>query len=115
MSRKHLPIGIFDSGVGGLTVFSAVSQLMPHEVLYLGDTARVPYGARSPDTILKYAQRVAGHLVNRGVKALIIACNTATTYALDYLKSRCAQENIPVIGVIRPALSTPTNKPKQCR
>ena len=103
MSRKDLPIGIFDSGVGGLTVFSAIAQSMPHEnLLYLGDTARVPYGARSPETVLRYAQCVAGHLANRGIKALVIACNTATSYALKELSVAAAKESIPVIGVIRP-------------
>ena len=103
MSRKDLPIGIFDSGVGGLTVLSAIAQSMPHEnLLYLGDTARVPYGARSPETVLRYAQFVAGHLANRGVKALVIACNTATSYALKELQQAAAKENIPVIGVIEP-------------
>ena len=103
MSRKDLPIGIFDSGVGGLIAFSALAQSMPHEnLLYLGDTARVPYGARSPKTVLRYAQCVAGHLANRGIKALVIACNTATSYALQELQEAAAKESIPVIGVIRP-------------
>lgn len=103
VERKDLPIGIFDSGVGGLTVFSAIAKSMPHEnLLYLGDTARVPYGARSPKTVLRYAQCVAGHLANRGIKALVIACNTATSYALNELREAAAKENIPVIGVIEP-------------
>jgi glutamate racemase len=70
--------------------------------LYLGDTARVPYGSRSPETVLRYAQCVAGHLANRGVKALVIACNTATSYALKELKEAAERESIPVIGVIEP-------------
>ena len=103
MNRKDLPIGIFDSGVGGLTVLSAIAQSMPYEnLLYLGDAARVPYGSRSPETILRYAQGVAGHLANQGVKALVIACNTATSYALKYLQQAANKENIPVIGVIEP-------------
>ncbi len=103
MPHKDLPIGIFDSGVGGLTVFSAIAQTLPYEnLLYLGDTARVPYGSRSPETILKYAQRIAGHLTSRGVKALVIACNTATSYALQELREVAARQSIPVIGVIRP-------------
>lgn len=115
MDIIDLPIGIFDSGVGGLTVFSAVAKKLPREnLLYLGDTARVPYGSRSPETVLKYAQRVAGHLVNRGVKALIVACNTATTYALEYLQEAAQKENIPVLGVIAPgaqkAVAGSTNK-----
>jgi glutamate racemase len=103
--RQRLPIGVFDSGVGGLTVAHAVRMALPHEdILYLGDTARVPYGTRSPQTVQRYAERVAGHLVRRGIKALVVACNTATTYALPTLIEVGQARGIPVIGVIEPGV-----------
>lgn len=94
------PIGVFDSGVGGLTVLDAIQKELPHEsVIYLGDTARVPYGNRTPETIARYARECANALVERGVKAIVIACNTASAHALDILQS---QMSIPVFGVIDP-------------
>jgi len=103
---RERPIGVFDSGVGGLTVLSALGQRLPGEhLLYLGDTARVPYGNRSPQTVLRYAERVAGHLLGRGIKALVVACNTATTWALDALTETGRQRGIPVIGVIQPGVT----------
>lgn len=103
--RQRLPIGVFDSGVGGLTVAHALHKALPHEdILYLGDTARVPYGTRSPQTVQRYAERVAGHLVRRGIKALVVACNTATTYALPALIKVGRTQGIPVIGVIEPGV-----------
>jgi glutamate racemase len=105
VSRKELPIGVFDSGVGGLTVVRAMRDLLPHEdIIYLGDTARVPYGSRSPETVARYAQRVAGHLFRRGIKALVVACNTATTYGLESLSEVGDSRGIPVIGVIAPGV-----------
>jgi len=105
VKRIDLPIGVFDSGVGGLTVLDAIRRRLPAEdLLYLGDTARVPYGTRAPDTVVRYAHRVAGHLVRRGVKAIVIACNTATTWALDALEQAAAPLSIPVIGVIAPGV-----------
>jgi len=96
---------VFDSGIGGLTVLRALREALPHEnLLYLGDTARVPYGPRSPETVRRYAHRVAGHLVRHGVKALVVACNTATTWALDELSRACAALKIPVVGVITPGV-----------
>lgn len=101
MSNNHLPIGIFDSGVGGLTVLDAIRETLPGEdYLYLGDTARVPYGNRTPQTIIRYAISCAKKLTDRGIKALVIACNTASAYAIDALR---AQLDIPVYGVIEPA------------
>ena len=98
-------IGVFDSGVGGLTVLSALQAAMPnHSFLYLGDTARVPYGTRSPDTVVRYATAVAQALIERGAQVLVIACNTATTYALDHLREICEPLNIPVFGVIEPGV-----------
>lgn len=93
-------IGIFDSGVGGLTVLKEVARLLPQEELfYVGDTARVPYGTKSPETVRRYAVESAGFLVQQGVKMLVVACNTASAVAVEELAS---QFQIPVIGVIEP-------------
>ena len=101
--RADLPIGVFDSGVGGLTVLSALIERLPAEnLIYLGDTARVPYGTRSAETVLRYSERVAGHLVKAGIKMLVVACNTATTWALDALTITGERIGVPVIGVIAP-------------
>lgn len=95
------PIGIFDSGVGGLTVFKAISSLLPNEnLLYLGDTARVPYGTKSRETIIRYTLMAAQKLVDRGIKLLVIACNTATSAALPNVAEYFAP--IPVLGVVEP-------------
>jgi glutamate racemase len=92
------PLGIFDSGVGGLTVVRAVQDLLPGEhIVYLGDTARLPYGSKSPDTIRQFAEQDLHFLLNRGVKAVVVACNTATAHALPLLREIC---DVPVIGVI---------------
>lgn len=97
---SSLPIGIFDSGVGGLTVMRAVTDALPTEsVVYLGDTARVPYGNRSPQTIRRYATNATAMLTAEGVKALVIACNTASAYALEHVRER---HDMPVIGVVEP-------------
>ena len=102
---NQLPIGVFDSGIGGLTVLAALSRALPSEdLLYLGDTARVPYGTRSPETVTRYSARVASHLYRRGVKALVIACNTATTHALPTLTAAGAAVGVPVIGVVKPGV-----------
>lgn len=96
-------IGIFDSGVGGLTVFRRVAERLPQEdILYLGDTARVPYGTKSADTVARYARSCANLLLARGIKLLLVACNTASAYALDALR---ASLEIPVIGVVEPGAS----------
>ncbi len=93
-------IGIFDSGVGGLTVFKEVAALLPREnLIYLGDTARVPYGTKSVKTVQRYALEAAEFLVDRGVKMLVVACNTASAVALEQLRERF---HLPVIGVIEP-------------
>lgn len=99
--NNELPIGVFDSGVGGLTVLKALRQTLPHEhLIYLGDTARVPYGTKSPVSITRYAIQAAEHLRRRGIKLLVIACNTATAVALDELQKQLAP--LPVVGVIEP-------------
>jgi len=98
--RPADPIGVFDSGVGGLTVVRALRAALPDErLVYLGDTARLPYGTKSADTVLRYARRCAEFLRRRGAKALVIACNTASAYALEALE---AELPIPVVGVVRP-------------
>lgn len=100
-SQSKLPIGMFDSGVGGLTVLDALSHRLPDEdILYLGDTARLPYGTKSPETITRYALQIADKLVNRGIKILIVACNTVSAVALDALTS--TWPDLPVIGVVHP-------------
>lgn len=95
------PIGVFDSGVGGLTVLRALRDRLPGEsFLYLGDTARLPYGSKSPETVGRYAEQAARILVDQGIKALVIACNTASAVALGPLTRRFAP--LPVIGVVEP-------------
>lgn len=93
-------IGVFDSGVGGLTVFKELLRLLPGEqLIYLGDTARVPYGTKSPRTVLRYAMEASAFLAEQGVKMLVVACNTASSVALPALEDRFS---LPVIGVIEP-------------
>ncbi|NIQ97948.1 MAG: glutamate racemase [Desulfuromonadales bacterium] len=93
-------IGIFDSGVGGLTVLKEISRLLPAEdLVYLGDTARVPYGTKSPETVCQYARQAGGFLTGLGVKMLVVACNTASAVALEVLKE---EFDFPVVGVIEP-------------
>jgi glutamate racemase len=93
-------IGVFDSGVGGLTVFKEIAELLPgEELVYLGDTARVPYGAKSPSTVLRYALEAAAFLSDQRVKMLVVACNTASSVAITELEERFS---LPVIGVIEP-------------
>ena len=95
------PIGVFDSGVGGLTVLRALAERLPQErFLYLGDTARLPYGTKTADTVVRYSVQCAGRLVDRGVKALVVACNTASSVALPALAA--AYPGIPVLGVVEP-------------
>ena len=94
------PIGVFDSGVGGLTVFREIARALPREALiYLGDSARVPYGTKSPATVVRYSLEAAAHLMSRHVKMLVVACNTATAAALPILREKLP---IPVIGVVEP-------------
>lgn len=101
MNSKELAIGVFDSGMGGLTVLKALRASLPQEsFIYLGDTARLPYGTKSPDTVKEYAMQMARILVERRIKALVIACSTATTAALPHLQSML--KDIPVLGVVAP-------------
>lgn len=97
---KDLSLGMFDSGIGGLTVLREVKKLLPHEhIVYLGDTARVPYGNRSAATVTRYSLENARFLLAKGIKMLIVACNTSSAVALPVLKKRLP---IPVVGVIEP-------------
>lgn len=110
--KKDSFIGIFDSGIGGLTVLKEVIKILPSEnVIYLGDTARVPYGIRSPETVIRYSFECAQFLLKQNIKILVIACNTASAVALTELKKKIP---IPVIGVIEPgaiaAVSATRNK-----
>ncbi len=106
------PIGVFDSGIGGLTVVAAIMRALPAErVVYVGDTARVPYGPKSPATVLRYSQQIVTFLLDQRVKAIVIACNTATAHALETLQREVP---VPVIGVVQPgaraAVSTSRNR-----
>lgn len=95
------PIGVFDSGVGGLTVLRATRRALPAEhFTYLGDTARLPYGTKSPETVLRYAERAASFLCRHDIKLLIVACNTASAVALPALRELLAP--LPVVGVVEP-------------
>lgn len=94
------PIGVFDSGLGGLTVARAILDRLPNEsLIYFGDTARLPYGPKSPDTVRRYSREIGGFLDGEGVKAIVVACNTATAHGLAALRSELS---VPVIGVIEP-------------
>lgn len=98
---SRLPIGMFDSGVGGLTVLQAFRRELPGEdILYLGDTARLPYGTKSPETVTRYALQIAEKLVARGIKMLVVACNTVSAVALEALAARWPE--LPVVGVVIP-------------
>ena len=98
---SQAPIGVFDSGVGGLTVLKALAAELPHEhFVYLGDTARLPYGTKSPETVARYALQAAEALSEYGVKCLVIACNTASSVGLPAIRAHI--HGVPIIGVIEP-------------
>ena len=102
------PIGVFDSGVGGLTVFREISRALPTQpLIYLGDSARVPYGTKSPATIIRYSLEAAQHLCERDIRMMVVACNTATAAALPALQERLS---IPVVGVIEPGAQAAVEK-----
>lgn len=99
-ARRDAPLGVFDSGLGGLTVVHALRERCPSEdIVYLGDTARVPYGTRSAETVVRYALGCARVLLSRGVKAIVVACNTVSAVALDMLR---IELDLPILGVIVP-------------
>lgn len=97
---KDAPIGVFDSGVGGLTVAREIMRQIPNEkIVYFGDTARVPYGSKSKDTVIRYSRQIVRFLQTQNVKAIVVACNTASAFALDTLEQ---EVGIPIIGVVKP-------------
>ncbi len=92
------PVGIFDSGIGGLSVVDAIVRLLPEErLIYFGDTARIPYGTKSPDTIREYASQITRFLLDQGCKAIVVACNTASAPALPYLRAQWP--DVPIVGM----------------
>ncbi|MCX8031353.1 MAG: glutamate racemase [Thermodesulfovibrionales bacterium] len=100
MKKSDFPIGIFDSGIGGLTVLKEICKVLPYEnIVYFGDTARVPYGIRSPETVTKYALECIRYLLNHKIKLLVVACNTASAISLKDIRENV---KIPVVGVIEP-------------
>jgi glutamate racemase len=112
ISRER-PIGVFDSGIGGLTVFKEIVACLPHEdVVYLGDTARVPYGIRSDSTVIRYSFQNTQFLINQGVKILVVACNTVSAVSIDLLRK---EFSIPVIGVIEPGARAAVQHSKEGR
>lgn len=113
MELNTRPVGIFDSGIGGLTVVKEVMKIIPNEdIIYFGDTARVPYGNKSPETVTKFAFQDTRFLISEGVKAIAIACNTASSVALEALQEKY---NIPIIGVISPGAHAAVNVTKTGR
>nr|WP_294463975.1 glutamate racemase [uncultured Sellimonas sp.] len=99
-NKKTAPVGVFDSGVGGLTVTREIMRQLPNEnMVYFGDTARVPYGSKSKDNIIRYSRQIIRFLRTKDVKAIVIACNTASALALDVVKE---ETDIPIMGVIVP-------------
>ncbi|MGI9222384.1 MAG: glutamate racemase [Woeseiaceae bacterium] len=107
-AKQQLPIGVFDSGVGGLTVLKALRKELPNEdLIYLGDTARLPYGTKSPASISRYACQATRLLQDRDIKLLVVACNTASAVALDELREQ--MHPLPVIGVVGPGASAAVN------
>lgn len=98
--RKDAPIGVFDSGVGGLTVAREIMRQMPNEkIIYFGDTARVPYGSKSQETVTRFSEQIVRFLRTFQVKTIVVACNTASAYALDSLEKNV---DVPIIGVVKP-------------
>ena len=93
------PVGVFDSGIGGLTVAREIMRQLPNEkIVYFGDTARVPYGSKSKNNIIKYSRQIVRFLRTKGVKAIVVACNTASAMALDEIEKEL---DIPIIGVVK--------------
>lgn len=100
VTDKMAPIGVFDSGVGGLTVAREIMRQIPNErLIYFGDTARVPYGNKSKETVTKYSKQIVRFLRTQNVKAIVVACNTASAYALEEIEKEL---DIPIIGVVKP-------------
>ncbi len=111
--KKERPIGIFDSGVGGLTVAREVMRNIPGErIVYFGDTARVPYGNKSKETILRYSRQIVRFLQTQEVKAIVVACNTASAFALEEIRHEL---DVPIIGVVKPGAKTACETTKNNR
>ena len=107
---SEAPVGVFDSGVGGLTVAREIMRQLPNErIVYFGDTARVPYGSKSKNTVVKYSRQIIKFLETKNIKAIVIACNTATALALDDIKKDL---EIPIIGVVKPGAKVAVEKTK---
>src|SRR5438105_7718496 len=112
-SNTQLPIGIFDSGIGGLTVVRQIHRVLPHEdLVYLGDTARVPYGTKSPGTVVRFACEDTQFLIQQNVKAVVVACNTVSAWALPTLERKFG---VPIFGVIIPGAQAALKKTKNRR
>lgn len=110
---RNAPVGVFDSGVGGLTVTREIMRQIPNErIVYFGDTARVPYGSKSKDTIVRYSRQIIRFLRTQKVKAIVIACNTASAYALETVRE---ESDIPIIGVIDAGARTAVRATKNGR
>lgn len=102
------PVGVFDSGIGGLTVAREIMRQLPNEkIVYFGDTARVPYGSKSKNNIIKYSRQIVRFLRTKGVKAIVVACNTASAMALDEIEKEL---DIPIIGVVKPGAKVAVEK-----
>lgn len=113
ISISSSPIGVFDSGRGGLTVAREILRQLPNEkIVYFGDTARVPYGSKSKETIIRYSKQIVRFLLTKNVKAIVVACNTASAFALDELEK---EFDIPIIGVIKPGAKTAVENTKTKR
>lgn len=111
--KLEMPIGVFDSGVGGLTVVREIMRQIPNEkIVYFGDTARVPYGSKSKETVTRYSRQIVRFLQTMQVKAIVVACNTASAYALDELEKEI---DIPIIGVVKPGAKVAAEATKNGR
>lgn len=111
--NRNLPIGVFDSGVGGLTVAKEIMRQLPGEnIIYFGDTARVPYGNKSRETVTAYSRQIVEFLLGKGVKALVVACNTASAFALETIRNEVP---VPIIGVVKPGARTAAKTTKNGR
>lgn len=111
--RKYAPIGVFDSGVGGLTVAREIMRQLPKEdIVYFGDTARVPYGSKSKETVIRYSRQIIRFLQEQEVKAIVVACNTASAFALDTVKDEI---DIPILGVIESGAKVAAEETKNKR
>lgn len=112
-SRSDAPIGVFDSGVGGLTVAREIMRQIPNEkIIYFGDTARVPYGSKSQETVTRFSRQILRFLETFHVKTIVVACNTASAYALDALEQ---ETDIPILGVVKPGAKTAAEVTKNGR